>query len=391
MKGTLRVAFLLERFPVLSETFVATQMRGLRHAGHEVDVVSQHRPRAGEPVHEEVAGSALLDRTHYVDAALTPDRLDAVPSVPLAPDRHDVLHAHFGPNARRFAFAKAQADAPFVVTFHGYDYSAQPRAHGAAMYDVLFETADVVTFNCEQARLALERLGCPPRKLARLRMPVVVDEFAFRARRLRPGEPVRVLTVGRLVEKKGHGVALQAIADVARDVPVRYDIVGGGPLAERLETLVRELGLGGIVGLHGARDSAYVRALLDRAHLFVLASAEAADGDREGTPLALMEAQACGLPVVSTIHAGIPEVVLDGRTGLLVPENEPQALARAIRELIQDPGSWPALGECGRAHVRRVFDTAPCTTELLDVYARAASVCDGARVRRREPGGVTRF
>ncbi len=376
----MRIAFLLERFPVVSETFLLTEMRGLQRAGHVVDVVSHHRPRPGEPVHDEVARSGALDRTHYVDAALTSASLDPWPSIPLAPGRHDVLHAHFGPNARRFAFARKQADAPLVVTFHGYDFSAQPRAHGAAMYDGLFETADVVTVNCEHARRALEALGCPSEKLARLRMPIVIDEFPFRARHLWPGEPVRIVTVGRLVEKKGHAVALRAIADVARDLPVRYDVVGGGPLAERLGVLVRQLGLEGVVTLHGGKDSAFVRALLDQAHLFVLASMEAEDGDQEGAPVALMEAHACGLPVVSTTHAGIPEIVRDGQSGLLVPENDPRSLAGAIRQLVRDHETWPTLGAAGRTHVEQTFDVAPCTEELLGVYARAMSARDDPRL-----------
>ena len=380
MTGTLRVAFLLERFPVVSETFLLTEMRGLQGAGHVVDVVSHHRPRRGEPVHDEVADSGLLGRTQYVDAALTPDSLDPVASIPVAPGRHDVLHAHFGPNARRFAFAREQARAPLVVTFHGYDFSAQPRAHGAAMYDVLFETADVVTFNCEHARRALESLACPPEKLARLRMPIMAEEIPFRARHLWPGETVRIVTVGRLVEKKGHAVALEAIADVARDIPVRYDVVGGGPLAVPLEVLVRKLGLEEVVTLHGRQDSAFVRHLLDEAHLFVLASMEAADGDTEGAPVALMEAHASGLPVVSTRHAGVPEVVLDGQSGLLVPENDPDVLARAIRQLIRDNEDWPTLGAAGRAHVEETFDVAPCTEELLGVYALALSGRDDPRL-----------
>ena len=380
MTAPIRIAFLLERFPVVSETFLVTEMRGLRRAGHVVDVVSHHRPRPGEPVHDEVARSGLLERTHYVDATLTPDSLDPVPSIPLAPGRYDVLHAHFGPNARRFAFAREQAGAPLVVTFHGYDVGAQPRAHGAAMYDVLFETADIVTVTCEHARRALEALGCPSEKLVRLRMPIVTHELPFRARYLWPGEPVRIVTVGRLVEKKGHAVALRAIADVARDILVRYDVVGGGPLAGRLDALVRSLGLEGVVTLHGERLSASVRGLLDQAHLFVLASTAAADGDQEGTPVALMEAHACGLPVVSTIHAGVPEIVLDGQSGLLVPENDPRALANAIRQLVRDHETWPALGAAGRAHVAQTFDVLPCTEELLGVYARATSGRDDLRL-----------
>ena len=211
-------------------------------------------------------------------------------------------------------------------------------------------------------------------------MPIMAEEIPFRARHLWPGETVRIVTVGRLVEKKGHAVALEAIADVARDIPVRYDVVGGGPLAVPLEALVRKLGLEEVVTLHGRQDSAFVRHLLDEAHLFVLASMEAADGDTEGAPVALMEAHASGLPVVSTRHAGVPEVVLDGQSCLLVPENDPSSLAGAIRQLIRDNEDWPTLGAAGRAHVEETFDVAPCTEELLGVYALALSGRDDPRL-----------
>lgn len=371
----MNVAFLLERFPATSETFVVTEMLGLLRAGHELAVLSQHRPRPGEPVHGEIARSDLLERTFYVETGLTPDALDPVPSIPLEPGRHDVLHAHFGPNARRFLFAKGQAGAPLVVTFHGYDYSAQPLQRGASMYDLLFEVADVVTFNCEPARLALESLGCPAHRLAVLRMPIVVEDFPFRERRAPAVGQLRILTVGRLVEKKGHEIALRALAAVRGDLPdIRYDIVGGGPLAPGLESLVHDLRLDDVVHMHGPRDSAYVRGLLAGAHVFVLASRVAADGDQDGTPVALMEAQASGLPVVSTLHGGIPEVVLDGRSGLLVPEGEPEALADALRRIVDDHESWPELGAAGRAHIETTFDVAPCTEQLLGVYAQAAGV-----------------
>ena len=123
-----------------------------------------------------------------------------------------------------------------------------------------------------------------------------------------------------------------------------------------------------------------MRRLLNEAHLFVLASMEAADGDQEGAPVALMEAHAAGLPVVSTRHAGIPEVVLDGQSGHLVPEGDPGSLATAIRQLVRGNEHWPALGTAGHAHVERTFDVVPCTEELLGVYALAESGRDDPRL-----------
>lgn len=363
----------------MSETFVATEMLGLLREGHEVDVVSQHPPRPEEPVHDEVRRSGLLERTTYVGTSLSPDSLEPVPTLPFASGRHDVVHAHFGPNARRFLFARAQAAAPVVVTFHGYDFSSEPVRVGPSMYARLFAVADAVTFNCEHARSVLESLGCPPDRLRPLRVGVDVARFPFRERHLADGEAVRILTVGRLVEKKGHEIALRALAAARPSLPdVRYDIVGGGPLAGRLAEEARSLGLNDVVRLHGMRDSSYVRRLLADAHVFLLASTTARDGDQEGAPVVLVEAQACGLPVVTTTHSGIPEVVLAEESGLLVPEGDADALARAIVRLVREHESWPRLGAVGRAHVEQTFDVTPCTEQLLDVYRFASAAYAGS-------------
>ena len=366
----MRVAFLLPRFPVLTETFISTQMEALLERGHEVGVYARVRPVAEEPVHEEVTRSGLLEKTVYLEA-VPPNSLDPVPAAPLAPGSHDVLHAHFGPNARHYLFARAQCRAPLVVTFHGFDFSSAPIQHDLRMYDRLFEIVDRVTYNCERARRRLLDLGCPERSLRPLRMPVDLRSLRFRSRAVGSDEPVRILTVARLVEKKGLEVGLRALAIVRQRFPIRYDVIGGGPLGDRLDGLARELGLGDVVCFHGPRDSRYVRDRLAEAHLFMLPSMTAADGNEEGTPVSLVEAQACGLPVVSTRHGGIPEVVLDGRSGLLAPEGDAEPLARALEWLLDNRHVWPRFGAAGRAHVAATFDVAVTTDQLMAIYEDA--------------------
>jgi colanic acid/amylovoran biosynthesis glycosyltransferase len=369
------VTLLLDRFPMASETFISTGMAGLLGAGCDVTVLARRRPPADEPVHAEVRELGLRERTTYLDEALAPDALTPRSSVPLAPGGADVLHAHFGPNAQRFLFARAQADAPLVVSFHGHDLGADPRIHGAGMYERLWQVADVVTHNCAHARAALEQLGCPAGKVRLLRMPVDVASFPFRARELRAGEPLRLVSVGRLVEKKGHATTLRALARRRAELtPFRLDVIGGGPLEQDLATLARGLGLEGVVTLHGALEGAAVRRLLDEAHVFVLASHTASSGDGEGAPVALAEALACGLPVVSTLHGGIPEVVLDGHSGLLAREADVDALGLALVRMADEHARWPELGAAGRAHVEATFDVGVCTQQLLAIYedARAA-------------------
>jgi colanic acid/amylovoran biosynthesis glycosyltransferase len=380
----MHVTMLLDRFPVVSETFISTAMGGLVRSGVDVRVLARRRPPRGEPVHQAVRELGLVGRTTYVDAELPPDARGANGSVPLVAGCTDVLHAHFGPNALRFLFARAQADAPLVATFHGFDFGADPRLHGRDMYTALWEVADVVTHNSEHARRALAELGCPSEKLRLLRMPVDVASLPFRPRELRDGERLRIVTVGRLVEKKGHETALRALAE-CRDAlpPFTYEVVGDGSLAGRIAALTRDLRLGGEVTFHGARDDAFVRRLLGEAHVFLLASRTAKNGDVEGAPVALAEAQACGLPVVSTTAGGITEVVLDGRSGVLVAEGDNSALAAALVWTVDHRASWPTMGAAGRAHVEQAFDVTVTTRQLLALYADAIEAHAG--LRRPEP------
>ena len=139
-------------------------------------------------------------------------------------------------------------------------------------------------------------------------------------------------------------------------------------MREQLELLVDELSLSDVVHLHGERDGAYVRDRLAEAHIFLLASVTAPNGDQEGTPVSLMEAQACGLPVLSTLHSGIPEVVADGVSGLLVPEGDAEALAAGLEQLIARSAEWPALGRRGRAHIASNYSLDDWTERLVQLY-----------------------
>jgi colanic acid/amylovoran biosynthesis glycosyltransferase len=183
------------------------------------------------------------------------------------------------------------------------------------------------------------------------------------------------VTVARLVEKKGVAIAIQAVAIAARTARtlLHYDIIGDGPLRASLEDLTRTLGVADIVQFHGERDKAFVAETLDRAHIFVLASVTGKDGDQEGTPVSLLEAQASGLPVLSTFHSGIPEIVSDGRSGFLVKERDAAALAERIVWLVQRPESWAAMGHEGRALVERDHDQTRLTEQLEGIYRQAAS------------------
>jgi colanic acid/amylovoran biosynthesis glycosyltransferase len=431
----MRIAVFVGSFPVVSETFILRQITGLIDLGHEVDIFAAQKPWSDEPVHAEVLKYDLMRRTMYFEEPrdacywempvrpLTGETwipgeekslwnmtrvVRAVPAffrcICKAPrltfqvlnpkeygyqahslstlyrlaklcgrkKRYDVLHAHFGPMGNTFRFARALQRAPYVVSFHGYDFSTFPRAHGRNVYSQLFETADLVTVNSQYMAQGLQQLGCPAAKLRAVPYGLAIDTFRFEQRAIRKDGTVRVLTVARLVEKKGIEYSLRAIAKVRERRPnLRYDIIGEGPLRPRLEELIGRLGLCGSVTLHGAQDINFVRQMMATAHLFVLASVTAPDGDQEGTPVSLIEAQACGMPVLSSRHSGIPETVLHGQSGFLLPERDVAGLAERLTFLVEHSEVWPEMGRKGRDHVEALYDIRRLNRELVGQYEEA--------------------
>jgi colanic acid/amylovoran biosynthesis glycosyltransferase len=432
MKRPLRIAVLVGTFPVVSETFILRQINGLIDLGHEVDIYADTRGDERAMALAEVTRHRLLARTVFMDlppamipwempvwpltgetwipgateaipnwkrwrdaAPVLAETLVAVPALACATLRpseygyqaaslsalhrlarcvergktYDVLHAHFGPVGNRFRFARRLWNAPMVVSFHGYDFSSAPRLEGAGMYARLFAEAEMFTVNSDYTRGCIEALGCPAEKIRALPVGLDVGEFSCAERRLAPGEPVRVLTVGRLVEKKGVEDALRAVAMArANGVALRYEVIGEGPLRPRLQALIEELNLGDVVELLGARDGRFVREKMAAAHVFLLSSVTAANGDVEGQGLVLQEAQACGLPLLVTRHGPFPEGVLPGESARLVAERDPEALGRELIELARHPEVWPEMGRAGRRFVEARFDIHKLSHRQLELY-----------------------
>ena len=170
-----------------------------------------------------------------------------------------------------------------------------------------------------------------------------------------PADPVVILSVGRLVEKKGTDVLLEALARLPASLHWRLVHAGGGPLKEKLARQARRLGIAGRVEWRGARTQVELLAEYRAADLFALASRVARDGDRDGLPNVLAEAQSQELACVATNVSGIPELIEDGETGLLVAPESPEEFSRALASLIADPARRRALGAAGRLRVEREF------------------------------------
>jgi colanic acid/amylovoran biosynthesis glycosyltransferase len=174
-----------------------------------------------------------------------------------------------------------------------------------------------------------------------------------------------------LVEKKGHHLTIRAFAQMRQrvpDVPARLDIVGEGPMYHELRRIAASLGVSDSVEFWGGVPHEKALALLDRASIMVLPSQTAADRDMEGIPVALIEAMAKSLPVVSTFHSGIPELVEHGISGFLSTEGDLDSLSMHLEQLLLQPALRERMGRAGRHHVQQHFDRPTLVKRLLQYY-----------------------
>lgn len=413
----LRVGVVVAEFPSLSETFVLSQITGLLDRGHEVDIYAETPGKVTE-THASVREYGLAQRTLYLPPSPAPrlvtrlrsrkgpstvedggrrptvfwnrvkDRLRT--EVQLRSWRssfaetvqYDVLHCHFGGNGRK-ALALRRAgllDGRVVTTFHANDVSAYVREFGPTVYSRLFREGQLFLAVSQYTRARLIDLGCPQERILVHRMGIDCGRIRFRPRRRAENGPVRLLTVARLVEKKGVAYALRAVAAlIAQGHDLEYQIVGDGPLRLELERESYQLGIRERVTFRGPLTQEGVAEALGDAALFVLPSVTAANGDEEGIPVSLMEAMASGLPVVATDYAGIPELVEDGVSGALVPERDVDQLTARLADLLTRPDRWPAMGRRGRERVERDYDIHALNDRLVELF----SAMVGPREQRR--------
>ena len=205
-------------------------------------------------------------------------------------------------------------------------------------------------------------------------MGVDTERYRFRLRRRDPDAPVELLTVGRLIEKKGVAYALRAVAGLAEaGLPCRYRIVGDGPQRQDLERLRDELGLQDRVQFLGWREQQSVIGLMQDCDILLAPSVTAENGDQEGIPVTLMEAMASGMLVASTWHSGIPELVEDGVSGRLVPERDADPLTAALLRLCRDDAElWPGYSEAARGKILEEFDITRLNRALVARFRELA-------------------
>ena len=404
----MRIAIVVDQFPVVSETFILNQITGLIDRGHDVDILAECREDTNV-VHEDVGKYALLERTRYSGPVLANYivRLakglslllhNANRNLPLlarslnvfkygrqaaslrmlyraaslvGAGPYDIIHCHFGPNGllgvglRNAGVLRGR----LVTSFHGHDFTRYVASNGNRVYDALFKHGDFFLPVSQHCRDTLIRLGCAENKMAVHHMGVDCYRLAFSPVRPPKSGPIRIVSIARFVEKKGLEYGIRAMAKVIDRYPdVEYDIIGDGPLWNRCARLIEELATGAKVHLQGWKDRQETYSLLRKSHIFLCPSVTSVDGDKEGIPVVLMEAMAIGLPVVTSWHSGIPELVQDGISGLLVAERDVDGLADRLLYLLEHPEMWPGMGRAGREFVEKNYDMDKLNDRLVDIF-----------------------
>jgi colanic acid/amylovoran biosynthesis glycosyltransferase len=404
----MKIAFIVTEFPALSETFILNQITGLLDLGHDVDIFAKFDP-AEEMIHPVVKKYGLMKRVHYFFDGTTfrnmlncmlkaiylvitnfhKNPLRTLKSINLFKygkntlslvllystvsslnKQYDVIHCHFGQNGIIGAQLKEIGiPGKLITTFYGGDLTSFLRKKGERVYNILFIHGDIFLPICDYFRKKLISMKCDENKIIVHHLGSCVEGFPFSHRNITQNKPLILLTISRLVEKKGHEYALKAFSKIVDAYSnVKYIIAGNGPLRTRLEQLVMELKLSDNVEFTGAVSELEVKALFQEAHIFILPSITAHDGDQEGTPTVLVEAQACGLPVISTHHSGIPELVIDGKSGFLVSEKDIDALAEKMEYLIEHPELMSEMGSYGRKYVEENYNIEKLNHRLVSIY-----------------------
>lgn len=294
--------------------------------------------------------SLLNERVHYLDEIFSPEKF-------VKNNKISLLHAHHGQLGVLLLPFKEKTKLPLVTSIRGRDATLanQPVGYLENM-KMLFDQGEQFYPVCQYLAQKIMDWGCPSEKIKVLYGGVDLSKYHYRAPSLEGSQ--NILSVGRLVEKKGHHILMQAFQKIRDKFPnATLTIIGKGELQENLASLANQLNLGESFRLLNYLPKDKVREYMVNADLFCAASLEAANGDVEGIPNTLKEAMALGVPVISTYHAGIPELITHNQEGFLVHENNVDELAEALEFMLNQRNLWETYTIAARQKVEQSFDS----------------------------------
>ena len=397
----MKIAFIVSGFPTLSQTFVLNQITGLLDLGHDVEIFARSNPNEPKK-HPDIDKYHLIERTHYMPQIphnLIKRRLKAIyliitnfhqsplrilkslnihkygkhtisliyTLIPFLDEKFDIIQCHFGPCGNLGSYLiQIGVQGKLVTMFHGYDVRLGIK-EGKNIYSQLFKVGDCFLAISDYNYKNLVRFGVNPEKIILHTVGIDVNKFSYRYQSTadKSTTTIKIITVARLVEEKGLKYGIQAISKLLKRNPelnLEYHIVGEGELEGDLRKLVKELSLEEVVCFIEPMDQEEIIGKMQQAHIFILPSIA------EALPVVLMEAQAVGLPVVATSVGGVSQVIIDGKSGFLVPERDVDALAEKIEYLIEHPELWPEMGRCGRKFIEERYDIQKLNQRLVKIY-----------------------
>lgn len=398
----MRVLFVLGYFPKLSETFILNQIIALKDLGVQLDIIALENPNESK-IQREITDYKLLNHVTYLTMPKnilyrfiksfliisTSMSLNQLKNNLLAMNifkygflalscrllffnklvnnEYDIIHCHFGNNGIFGDYiTNIRKAKKSLVSFHGYDVN---RKSDNQYLSILPKTNCYYTANTNYTKEKLLNLGFLDERISILPESLQLNKFSINVNRRHQNKIPVLLTVGRLVEKKGHEFGLHALSKLKKQhQKFIYYIAGSGPLEDSLKSLSKKLNLEKDVVFLGEVTQDEVIDLYNKTDIFILPCVTAKNGDKEGQALVLQEAQLSGIPVISTIHNGIPEGVKDKLSGYLVEEKDIVTLAARIKELLENSKKRHSMGEQGKIFVKMKYGHIVLAKKLIQIY-----------------------
>lgn len=362
----INILFVAGYFPHISQQFIQEQIVQLIKNGHIVRIHSLKYPKHIK-VQEGVMEYGLIKKTTY--------------GKQLPPlDSFDIVYVQFGYHGQDVVNQARAKDfkGPMVVCFRGNDLTGyvQKNPH---RYDQLFQEADLFLPVCNFFGDRLVELGCNRAKIITHHSAIDINNFPFKQHSIQSNKKLRLISVCRLVEKKGLEYSIKAVAKLKNKYPhIMYTIVGDADCMDksyknRIQHLVIELGLEKNVLFYGWATHEELMPLLNKADIFLLTSITATDGDQEGIPNAAKEAMALGLPVIITDHAGNSELVEHEQTGLLVKEKDVLGIVKAVYWYVKNPDKVQQITKKAREKIEKEFAIDTTVKKLESIFEQLIS------------------
>jgi colanic acid/amylovoran biosynthesis glycosyltransferase len=375
-----QVAHFVRGFLHPTETFIRNQLTTLTE--YDRLIICHHKLRNYHPINVPIIElKEILNTFEWVCQKiayttlkrLTPRAARKLTTV-IIEKKISILHFHYLVDARFFLPVISLCKLPTVVSIYGYDVSSFPLklfGYGERYIRPLFRSPIIFLAMSDNMKNDLVNLGCPKEKIIVHYFGTDVRRFKFPERQYEKRGELNILICARLASKKGHFFAFEAFEYLqnVESIAFHVTLVGDGPLLPDLQKMAAKLGISHSVTFKGHiphHDIKFVEAYRD-ADIYIQPSITV-NGEKEGIPGTLVEAMGAGLPVISTHHAGIPEVVDDGETGLLVNEGDVKGLAEAIKRYCNSSVLRRRMGEAAAAQAIQKLDIIEKTKNLQNIY-----------------------